>query len=394
MPVTARRDRPPAPAAAVAAAMLAAMAAAPAQAHAPPWTPGHIAIPWTFEPWVLACLAASAGAYAFGLARLWRKAGRGRGVGVGRAAAFYAGLLALVAALVSPLDALGGLLFSAHMVQHEMLMIVAAPLLVLGRPLAVWAWALPAAASGGIARACRGPVLGRIWDALTYAPAAWALHGIALWAWHVPALFQAALADDGIHTLQHASFFVTALLFWWAPLGAQSRAGQGASMLYLFTTMVHTGALGALLTLSPTLWYPAYGDSAAALGFDPLEDQQLGGLVMWVPAGIAYLATGLAVAARALNRGGAPGRARRTGGQFFGVPGAGAAEGACGAAAPCPSGAAGAGLAGAAGTDLSPSAAGAAGAGAPGTAGTDRSPDGTFSITPPVPGFDATGRPM
>src|SRR5207253_813762 len=101
-------------------------------------------LPWSFEPWVLACLAISAGLYATGVVRLWRHAGIGRGIGTLAVTAFAAGWWVLGVALVSPLDPLGGRLFSAHMVQHELLMVVAAPLLVLGRPLAAWAWALPA----------------------------------------------------------------------------------------------------------------------------------------------------------------------------------------------------------------------------------------------------------
>jgi putative membrane protein len=227
-----------------------------------------------------------------------------RGVSGWQAAAFAGGQLALVAALVSPLDALGTLLFSAHMVQHEILMVVAAPLLVIGRPLAVWTWGLPPRWRSGAGNAARLGPIAATWRVLTHPAVAWALHGVVLWAWHMPWLFEAALARPGVHTLQHTSFFASALLFWWAPLGSASRQGQGASMFYLFTTMVHTAALGALLTLSPALWYPAYASTSPAFGLDPLEDQQLGGLVMWVPAGLAYLAVGLALAARWLRDGG------------------------------------------------------------------------------------------
>lgn len=112
------------------------------------------------------------------------------------------------------------------------------------------------------------------WSALTAPLTTWCLHAIALWGWHLP------------------------LLFWWSALKPAARAAQGKALLYLFTTMGHTGALGALLTLSLVLWYPSYQASASALGLDPLEDQQLGGLVMWVPAGMAYVAAGLALAMR------------------------------------------------------------------------------------------------
>lgn len=258
---------------------------------------------WSFEPWVVGPLALTLVLYATGAARLWRQAGPGRGLRPLQALAFGGGWLALVAALVSPLDALGDRLFSAHMVQHEVLMLVAAPLLVLGRPLAAFAWALPRSVLRGFARPFRSHWPGALWSRLTDPLSAWALHALALWAWHVPALFDAAVENDSIHILQHTSFLVSALLFWWAALGRDSRGhGQGAAMLLLFTTMLHTGALGALLALAPTPWYPHYVASGVGLGLDPVEDQQLGGLVMWVPGGLAYLVAGLAVGARWLGR--------------------------------------------------------------------------------------------
>jgi len=124
----------------------------------------------------------------------------------------------------------------------------------------------------------------------------------------VPRLFEMTLESSVVHALQHASFLLTALLFWWALLhGRHGRdagpraAGYGAAVFYLFTTAVHTSALGALLTFSPTLWYPAYGSSAATWGFTPLEDQQLAGLMMWIPGSVGYLIAALALLAAALR---------------------------------------------------------------------------------------------
>lgn len=274
------------------------LAHAPATAPALP-SPWH----WTFEPWVVAMAAVALLLYVAGIARLWRQAGRGRGISMRQAALFVGGWLAAMAALVSPLDALGAQLFSAHMLQHELLMIVAAPLLVLvlGRPLAAWTWALRPGLRRHVAGVIRWRWLESAWGGLTRPVSAWALHAVALWAWHIPPFFEAALHSECIHVLQHTSFFVTALLFWWAVLGSDARSRTSAfAMVYLFTTMMHTSALGALLTLAPTPWYPHYAASGGGFGLDPLEDQQLGGLLMWVPGAFAYVAAALAVMARLL----------------------------------------------------------------------------------------------
>jgi cytochrome c oxidase assembly factor CtaG/cytochrome c2 len=213
-------------------------------------------------------------------------------------AAFAAGWFVLGIALVSPVHRLGSTLFSAHMVQHELLMVVAAPLLVLGRPLIPFIWALPLSwrrAVGGWATF--GPVQ-RVWVLISLPLVAWGLHAVAIWAWHAPGLFQATLRSESVHTAQHLSFLLTALLFWWALLrGREGRPARLAGVLYLFTTAVHTNLLGALLAFSNRVWYPIYDAGTAPWGLTPLEDQQLAGLIMWVPAGVAYLVAALALAA-------------------------------------------------------------------------------------------------
>jgi putative membrane protein len=276
-----------------------------ARAHVPAAAaPPAAAWAWNLAPWLLLLMGLAAAGYALGLGRLWRNAGLGRGVAVHQAVAFALGWLSLFAALVSPLDSLGGYLFSAHMVQHELLMVVAAPLLVLGRPLATWAWALSGPQRRALGRGLRSRAWSSVWTVLTDPLVAWALHALALWAWHIPAFFDGALRHEGLHILQHCSFLATALFFWWAVLGhdPRGRFGPGHSVAYLFTTMLHTAALGALLSLAPTAWYGEYIPRTALLGFDPVEDQQLGGLVMWVPAGAAYVIAALAVCGRLLNR--------------------------------------------------------------------------------------------
>jgi putative membrane protein len=263
-----------------------------------PLAPHDVWTAWSFEPAVVIPLALTAWLYLRGVRTLWRSAGNGRGVQPWEVAAFAAGWLGLFVALVSPLHELGGVLFSAHMAQHELLMAVAAPLLVLGRPIVAFLWALPISCrrmAGGWAASA--PV-SAVWALLTLPLVAWALHAVTIWLWHAPGLYQASLNSEAVHTLQHVSFLGTALLFWWALLrGREGRLGRPAAVLYLFTTSVHTSLLGALLAFASTLWYPLYSSSTAAWGLNPLEDQQLAGLIMWVPAGIAYLIAALAVAA-------------------------------------------------------------------------------------------------
>jgi putative membrane protein len=249
---------------------------------------------WSGDPWVWASLLFSAGLYALGLRQLWARAGEGAGIRRWEAGCFAAGWIALAAALVSPLDALGGILFSAHMAQHEVLMLVAAPLVVLGRPLAVFLWALPPADRERVGRWIQAPAFAVSWRAVTGPLTVWVIHGVALWVWHLPGLYQATLDDELVHALQHLSFFGSAALFWWALIhGRYGRMGYGAAVLYVFSTGMHSGVLGALLTFAPRLWYPIYEERTSAWGLSALEDQQLAGLLMWVPAGVLFILLGL-----------------------------------------------------------------------------------------------------
>lgn len=249
---------------------------------------------WTWDPAVLILLAVSGVLYAIGVARLWRRAGVDQGIRRWEAACFAAGWLALFTALVSPLDALGGILFSAHMAQHEVLILIAAPLLVLGRPLAPFLWALPKPGRETAGHWVQSPPVARSWRFLTAPLSVWVIHGLALWIWHLPGLYQATLDDDFIHALQHLSFFGSAALFWWALIhGRFARLGYGAAVLWVFTTSMHSGVLGALLTFAPRLWYPIYQARTSPWGISPLEDQQLAGLIMWIPAGVLFIVLAL-----------------------------------------------------------------------------------------------------
>lgn len=197
-------------------------------------------------------------------ARAWR---RSRMLKPRHGAAFGAGWAALLVALAPPLDTAAAVSFLLHMVQHELLMIVAPPLLILGRPYAALAAALPS--SPRLLRLAALPLA-------TPPLAAFVLHVLALWVWHVPRLYDVARVAAGVHAWQHACFFWTALLFWWAVL-RQWRSG--VALAWLLGAMITSGALAALLTFAPA---PLYAGTT-------LADQQLGGLLMWVPAGYVLL---------------------------------------------------------------------------------------------------------
>ncbi len=201
--------------------------------------------------------------------------------------AFVTAMVSLVVALVSPLDALSDALFSAHMTQHLILMVIAPPLLVLGElPLAI-VWALPRNWAQGLGH---GLNRSRIWRALLSPVSAWLLFTIPMWVWHASALYQAALRNETIHTLEHLVFVLTGMLFWWVLFQrtAADHVHYGRAVVYLFTAMLQSTVLGALMTFTSVPWYKYYTSSVAPWGMTPLEDQQLAGLIMWLPGGVIF----------------------------------------------------------------------------------------------------------
>jgi putative membrane protein len=268
-------------------------------------TPQEIWTAWTLDPCIVASVIVPGWLYFFGVLRLWERAGYGRGVRKWQAGCFGAGIFAMFVALISPLDSLGGALFSAHMVQHVVLMMVAAPLLALGHPLVAFAWALPKSWLPWIAAWQRMPGIQATWQTTVNPIVAWLVHAAAIWVWHIPLLYEATLRSELVHLAQHASFFGTAMLFWWAAFefGKRQRLRYGLGAVYVFTTAMHSSILSALLTFSLVIWYPIYADRTAAWGLTPLEDQQLGGLLMWIPAGIIYLVAAVALLGAGLGLG-------------------------------------------------------------------------------------------
>jgi putative membrane protein len=280
------------------------LAATPAVAHDASSLVSGEAV-WTYDLWVVIPLYLSGCLYVIGMRRLWRRAGVGHGLRHWQVACFWAGWSAVALALISPLHWLGERLFTAHMVEHTVLMVVGAPLIAVARPMDAMLWALPKGLRIGTGSLGAAVARSSPWRFVSHPLGATALHAMAIWAWHMPVLYNLVLSDILAHRLQHFSFLATAVLFWWSLIHGRLRErGHGLAVLCLFMTMVHTGALGALLTLSPRIWYSEQTAFAEALGLTGLEDQQLAGLVMWVPMNLIYTAAALAIAAHWIGHSG------------------------------------------------------------------------------------------
>jgi putative membrane protein len=244
---------------------------------------------WTWDPVLIVPLVLGLLAYLLGFLRLRARADHGHWRSF---ALFVSGWLVLALALVSPLHKAGERSFTLHMIEHELIMLVAALLLPMSRPLGVMLWALPRGARQALAPAGRG--LNRLTDPLL----ATALQAVALWGWHAPPLFNRALGHSAWHIAQHLTFLVTALLFWWAMLRTPNR---GLAALCLFLTSVIGGALGALMALSASPWYESYAAMGMMpFGLTPTEDQALAGLIMWVPGGLVHAGAALLLLGRYL----------------------------------------------------------------------------------------------
>lgn len=217
-----------------------------------------------------------------------------------RDAALAGGLAALALALFSPVHSASASLLSAHMVQHLLLILVAAPLLVLGRPGQAMLMALPRAfrrwaIAPGLARATY-----RTARRLARPVPAWIVFTIALWAWHLPAAYGAAVRSDPIHSVEHLCFLSTAMVAWSVVLRERRGEGLGAlgRALFLLATAAQSGLLGALLLFARAPLYAVHGLGPASWGLTPLQDQQLAGAIMWIPPGAVYLVVSAALLLR------------------------------------------------------------------------------------------------
>ena len=247
----------------------------------------------TVVRWLIAiALLAAAGLYAYAILDFWRHGSlpslRQRGLIRDHHPTLFAlGLAAIAVALLSPVDELADLRFSAHMIQHMLLMMVAAPLTLLGLPSPV--------ARGALGNRNAREILGRISDP----PVGYLAFNANLLLWHIPGLYGLALRNEWIHALQHALFFYTALLFWWRVIDATHGwypmwRWPPAKWLYLLVAAPPSYALGTILWAGGRLLYLDYAEVGGSWALTPLADQQLGGLFMWLQ-GWMFLMVSMAI---------------------------------------------------------------------------------------------------
>ncbi len=258
---------------------------------------GHVTPDTLWSSWslpvapALAMLAVAA-LYTVGTVRIASHRREGAGNMTWPVAAFAGGMLALVVAILSPLDPLGDALLAAHMTQHVLLLAVAPPLLVLGRPIVALLVALPRGWRAGISRGWhRAGAVRAAWRFLEHPVVSWVVAAVILWGWHAPALYEAAIRHPLLHDLEHAMFLGSALLFWWSVLQPMERRARnyGTAVIAIFTTALQGGALGVLMIFASAPWYPIYEDRGAPWHLSLMEDQHLAGAIMWVPVSVLYL---------------------------------------------------------------------------------------------------------
>lgn len=261
-----------------------------------PWSSwGHEAhaheFSWNWDPLILFTLTLLSGSYGLGVVKL-KKKGEASLISPFKIFSFILNLFFLIMALLSPIDIWSDDLQSVHMIQHMILMVLAAPFFVLSAPLYVLLWSLPLQWRKGFTPLYRwlyGYKSG--WYFLWQPFLLWGLFALTLWVWHLPRLYEAALLDQRVHDLQHLSFFIAACLFWRILLDPIHRfkLNRGIGVFYLFATTLHATLLGVFMTLSPRLWYGLYLQRTQVWNLSPLEDQQLAGLIMWMPACMVYV---------------------------------------------------------------------------------------------------------
>jgi len=242
-------------------------------------------------------------AYVTGVVRFRRHARGTRQPAVMHTLAIGAALLLIELALASPLDELADQLLSAHMVQHLLLMLAAAPLLVWARALPYVVWSLPMPVRKGISYVWNRAGISRL-DRLLKTPAvSWLAFCGTVLLWHVPAIYRWAVGEELRHSLMHLSFLGSAFLFWSVVLDPdhKRRLNHFARALFVLSAALVTGLPGALICFARQPLYILTANGSRHDGLTVLADQQLAGLIMWIPMDIFLFGVAMALFAVAIG---------------------------------------------------------------------------------------------
>lgn len=258
--------------------------------HAP--SPGGFWLSWYFDPEPTVVLLTMTTLYLIGSRRLALEAPNAA-YPTWRKVAYLSGIASLVLALLSPIAAYGERLFFIHMIQHMLLLMIAPPLLLLGAPMLPMLWALPRGWRRRLTRLIKpGSPLQRAGNALTTPWVAVMLYVATVAIWHLPKFYDAAQGRTLAHDIEHLMFFGTAMLYWWPvvhPARGRRRLSFGFAVPYLVPPFAEGTLIGIYLTFLGQPIYETYQFTDQPWGFSALSDQQLAGLLMWVPGGMLFL---------------------------------------------------------------------------------------------------------
>ncbi|MBT4126903.1 MAG: cytochrome c oxidase assembly protein [Chloroflexi bacterium] len=278
---------------------------------------GEFVSAWDFTspPAVIFLLLAAA--YTIGTIRLAARSDSDQNFWLKVAASFSAFAL-LAIALAGPLDYYSGELFAAHMAQHIVIAMFAAPLLLVARPMPAYIWALPRPLRIGAGTALTGSgIVVRVLTLLTKPVVALPLFIGTLYGWHIPQAYNGSLENEWVHLFMHFTMFTTAILFWWPIVGPppiRTQLNYPRRIVYLLLAVTPTALLAAIITLTKSVLYDFYIDQPGHFTWSTMEDQRTGGLFMWIPGNFVYLATMTVLFFRwfaAEERKSSPGRRRR-----------------------------------------------------------------------------------
>jgi cytochrome c oxidase assembly factor CtaG len=264
-----------------------------------------ILLSWSWQPEIILTVGLAATIHLVGRWRLKRQ-GRAKALNPWRSVSYLSGLGVLWVALLSPIDVLSDQFFYMHMIQHLLLVMIAPPLLLLADPMPIMLWGLPRGLRLEVGRLLRpGATFRRVARAMTTPGLVWLYYVAFLIGWHEPRAYDLTLQSEFAHNLEHLTFFFTAMLFWWHVIGCaphiHRRLSRGVRIGYVISAVPPTALTGIALSFASEPLYAHYTTAPRLGDMTVLQDQMLGGVIMWIPGSMMFLVAALILIARAIR---------------------------------------------------------------------------------------------